>query len=176
VCGPDPGASDLARILRNASRAGYRERIQVHGRVDDATLVRFLASADLLVHPARTEVTGTVIVEALASGLPVIASAACGYAAHVLSADAGIVLPEPFDQANLDAALDAATPERRRIWASNALAYAATADLSSGIERAANLIEAAASSLSSWDKVAGSRRGPHGLAGWALTQPRETQV
>ena len=143
VCGAGPGAPSLARMLRGAASAGYRHRVHVLGRVDDATLAGLLEAADLLIHPARIEVTGTVIVEALESGLPVITTAVCGYAAHVVAADAGVVLPESFDPAALRAAITAATSERRRRWSDNALAYVARSDVSGGIERAADLIEAA---------------------------------
>ena len=38
-------------------------------------------------------------------GGAIIATGCCGYAAHIRSADAGAVLPEPFEQADLNAAL-----------------------------------------------------------------------
>ena len=98
-----------------------------------------MAAADLLVHPSRADVTGTVILEALANGLPVVTTAVCGYGEHVLKADAGVVLPEPFEAAALDAAV-APAPETLGRWSSNALAYAARDELYSGLERAADLI------------------------------------
>ena len=44
------------------------------------------------------QVPGTVIIESLINGLPVITTAECGYAPHVRKADAGLVIPSPFTQ------------------------------------------------------------------------------
>ena len=46
--------------------------------------------ADLLIHPAYNENTGTVLLEALVAGLPVLVSAVCGYAHYIAEADAGL--------------------------------------------------------------------------------------
>jgi UDP-glucose:(heptosyl)LPS alpha-1,3-glucosyltransferase len=101
-------------------------------------------SSDLLVHPARLDVTGTVILEALAHGLPVITTANCGFSVHVTAADAGIVVPVPFDQGAFERALSEAGPERRIRWAHNAVTYCVDPKLYSGIDRACELIEDAA--------------------------------
>ena len=47
-----------------------------------------------------------VILEAIVSGLPVLTTATCGYAFHVKDAAAGRVLPAPFRQDELNAALE----------------------------------------------------------------------
>jgi hypothetical protein len=44
---------------------------------------RFLLGADLLIHPAYNENTGTVLLEALVAGLPVLTTAVCGYAHYI---------------------------------------------------------------------------------------------
>ena len=51
-----------------------------------------------MVHPAHNENTGTVLLEAIAAGLPVLATDVCGYADHITAAEAGTVLDSPFDQ------------------------------------------------------------------------------
>jgi len=81
-----------------------------------------------------------VILEALASGLPVITTEVCGYGEHVRAADAGITLAAPFRQAALEQALQAATPKALAAWSAKALAYAARDELFSGLDRAADLI------------------------------------
>lgn len=63
-----------------------------------------LLAADLMVHPAKEEATGTVLVEALAMGLPVVCSGTCGFSCYV-RASGNIVLPEPFSSRALSAAL-----------------------------------------------------------------------
>lgn len=66
---------------------------------------RLMLSADLLAHPARSELAGLVIIEALTVGLPVLVTENCGYATYVADARAGIVLSSPFVQQDLNAAL-----------------------------------------------------------------------
>jgi len=140
VCGLDPASRGGHDALRLATRLGVENRVGWLGFVDDQGLGEAMAAADLLVHPSRADVTGTVILEALASGLPVVTTAVCGYGEHVVAAVAGVVLDEPFQAADLDRALGEATPERLAIWSVNALAYAGRDELYSGLERAADLI------------------------------------
>jgi UDP-glucose:(heptosyl)LPS alpha-1,3-glucosyltransferase len=86
--------------------------------------------------------TGTVLLEAIVAGLPVLTTAVCGYASHVVAAEAGVVVGEPFRQADLNAALAAMladAPARAR-WSAAGLAYAERADIYSNAERAADII------------------------------------
>ena len=57
------------------------------------------------MHPARSELAGLVIMEAMVSGLPQIVTDHCGYAFHVKAANAGIVLDSPFNQEVLNRSL-----------------------------------------------------------------------
>ena len=140
VCGLPPASRGGADALRQARRLGVEDRVRWLGFVSDAALAEAMAAADLLVHPSRADVTGTVILEALASGLPVVTTAVCGYGEHVINADAGVVLAEPFQAADLNRALAQATPARLAGWSANALAYAGRDALYSGLDRAADLI------------------------------------
>ncbi len=63
-----------------------------------------LHAMDLMLHPAREEGTGTVLVEAIASGLPVICSEVCGFASFVREAT-DTVIPAPFHQQELNSLL-----------------------------------------------------------------------
>lgn len=121
------GADAAGPWRRRAARAGVAERVRIEGGRDDVPAL--LQAADLLVHPARTENTGTVLVEALAAGLPVLCTAACGHAVHVAAAQAGRVLPEPFVQADLDAALASLLLEAREPLRARALEWARDAQL-----------------------------------------------
>lgn len=56
-----------------------------------------LLAADLLIHPARNEAAGAVLVESLAAGTPVLCTANCGYA-NFVAESGGAVLPDPFDE------------------------------------------------------------------------------
>ena len=125
-----------------ARRLGVARQVRFLGGRDD--IPALLLAADLLVHPARSEAAGRVLLEALVAGLPVVATAACGYAGHIASAGAGIVLPEPFREADFDAALvRAQDPGFGARCRRNALAYAAREDLYSMHDTAARLIEQA---------------------------------
>jgi len=134
--------SRQGRSLRRWARhVGAADRFSLLGLRQD--IPQLMAAADLLVHPARYDTTGTVILEALVNGLPVVTSGICGYATHVTTADAGIVIPEPFRQSALIAALtEAHPPERRAVWSSNGAAYGERSDLYFGLDRAAELIAA----------------------------------
>jgi UDP-glucose:(heptosyl)LPS alpha-1,3-glucosyltransferase len=122
------------------ARLGLGRQVRIFKGRDD--IPRFLSGADLLIHPAYQEAGGIVLLEALVAGLPVLTTAVCGYAHYVAEAGAGVVLPEPFAQAELDRRLTEMltdAPARRR-WQAAALAFAARADLYSLPERAADLI------------------------------------
>ena len=123
-----------------ARRLGVGDRVQFLGGRHDVP--DFLLAADLLIHPAYSENTGAVLLEAAASGLPVLATASCGFAFHITDAKAGIVVPNPFSQEFLNAALaEMLTSKQRAAWRANGLAYAASEDLYSCHERAADIIE-----------------------------------
>jgi UDP-glucose:(heptosyl)LPS alpha-1,3-glucosyltransferase len=90
------GNGSSGPLARLARRLGVLDRIVFLGPRDDVP--RLLIAADLLVHPAYEEAAGIVLLEALACGLPVVVSGVCGYAPYIAQAQAGWVLPEPFDQ------------------------------------------------------------------------------
>jgi UDP-glucose:(heptosyl)LPS alpha-1,3-glucosyltransferase len=160
ICGTSAGDKRVASLVAQADRAHGAGRVQVLGVVTDDMLAAAFGAADLLVHPARLDVTGTVILEAMAAGLPVVTTANCGFAPHVASADAGLVVPVPFDQQQFEAALGSTNADRRRHWAKNAIAYCANPRLYSGIEHACNLIEAAAKGPAAWREAAAEAQAP----------------
>ncbi len=133
------GQDDPKPFQRLARRLGVAGRVRFFAGRDD--IPRFLQGADLLVHPAYSENTGTVLLEALVAGLPVLTTANCGYAHYVAEADAGAVLPEPYGQDAFDQALVALLAADRGPLRARALAWAATADIYGLPERAAALIE-----------------------------------
>lgn len=68
----DPGFVD--RLRREAAAAGLANRFVLVGPVDRAELAQEYAAADALVTASRLETYGMVATEALARGLPVLAS------------------------------------------------------------------------------------------------------
>jgi UDP-glucose:(heptosyl)LPS alpha-1,3-glucosyltransferase len=143
VCvGFDPTELRRGGLGRLAQKFGVTDRLMLLGRRNDVP--QLIAASDLLVHPSRKDVTGTVILEALANGVPVITAEACGYASHVTRAAAGVVISGEFDNASFRSALISAQDATLRAgWQRNALAYAAREDLSSGLDRAVAEIEEA---------------------------------
>ena len=134
------GQDDPRGFQLQAKALGIAEQVQIlKGRSD---IPRFLLGADLLIHPAYNENTGTVLLEALVAGLPVLVTDVCGYAHYIREADAGRVLPSPFAQERLNHALaDMLADDRRRaFWGRNGLAYADCADLYSMPQKAADVI------------------------------------
>ncbi len=141
----DPRAQPYHQL---AERLKVADRMQWLGFRDD--MPELMAVADLHVHPARLDVTGQVIVEALANGLPVVASGVCGFAEHVAAAGAGAVVAEPFSEAAFLGALSIADdPGLRFRWSAAALDYSARNDFARGMEAAAELIEQIAASKAS---------------------------
>lgn len=134
------GANSARPFDALARRLGVADRVQVLAARDDVT--RFFLAADLLLHPSRAESAGSVILEAMISGLPVLCTGICGFAEHVRRAEAGQVLPEPFRQDRMNAAvLDMLTSPLAPVWAANGVAYGESTDLYSGREAAAATIE-----------------------------------
>ena len=134
------GQDEPAPFQRQAQGLGLAAQVSIlPGRND---IPRFLLGADLLIHPAYNENTGTVLLEALVAGLPVLTTAVCGYAHYIEEAEAGCVISEPFVQECLDTTLANMLSDReaRARWQVKALAFADTADIYSNAERAAELI------------------------------------
>jgi UDP-glucose:(heptosyl)LPS alpha-1,3-glucosyltransferase len=134
------GQDRAGRFALLARRQQLQDQVTFLGGRDDIS--DLMLAADVLVHPARSEAAGIVLLEALVAGLPVVASAACGYAHHIAAADGGLVLPEPFSQHALERALsqtlDKAFLQQCR---ENSLAYAEREDLYSLHSAGADLIE-----------------------------------
>jgi teichuronic acid biosynthesis glycosyltransferase TuaC len=86
-------------------RAG--ERITYVGRRQNEEVMAFMSAADMLVLPSYAEGTPTVIVEAGAMGLPVVASAVGGIP-ELLGSDRGFMLPEISASAVADAIVEIA--------------------------------------------------------------------
>jgi UDP-glucose:(heptosyl)LPS alpha-1,3-glucosyltransferase len=86
-----------------AEQHGVADRcIEAGGRPDIPAL---MSGCDLLIHAARSELAGIVLIEAMTAGLPLLVTEVCGYAGYVTAAQAGKVLPEPFSQATMNRAL-----------------------------------------------------------------------
>jgi len=142
------GQDKQAPFLRLSRKLGLGSQVCFLGGRSDVP--RFLLGADILLHPAYLENTGTVLVEAIAAGLPVLATSVCGYASHIEKAGAGLLIPQPFSQdAMNDLLARMLISNELPVWRRNALAYVTTADIFSLHEKAADVIESVARKLSS---------------------------
>ena len=124
--------------VRLAKSLGLADRVHfLGGRTD---VLEWMLAADILVHPARSENTGTVLLESMASGLPVLATDVCGYAFHIENAKAGCIAPSPFDQIRFNRTLNKIVTSECAQLSANGLAYAKIEDLYSCHQKAAALI------------------------------------
>jgi 2-deoxystreptamine N-acetyl-D-glucosaminyltransferase/2-deoxystreptamine glucosyltransferase len=88
-----------------AHRLGVAERLHVTGFLPHAQVPAILGSAELLVLPSMYEELGTVLVEALHAGVPVVASRVGGIPEVVEEGVTGLLVP-PGDAAALARAID----------------------------------------------------------------------
>lgn len=123
--------------LREAEAMGVGNFQVFAGRSD---IPRWMQGADLLLHPSVHESAGMVLLEAVVAGLPVLTTANCGYSFHVEKAEAGIVIPEPFEQAKLNEALVTMLESDRSAWKLHGINYGQEQNLYSMPEAAAAII------------------------------------
>ncbi len=122
-------------MLRN----GNSDRVRLIGYQEDVPAL--MAAADLFVHPARLETTGSAILKSIVNGLPAIVTAACGYAGHVNLAKTGVVLAEQFSEKQFHRALvDASDPATITRWSENGRRYGAQDELYRELDEAAEII------------------------------------
>ena len=82
---------------------GLNEKVKYLGSRDD--VASLMKSSDLLLHPAREEAAGNVIIESLVSHLPVATCKDVGFAEEVKNNKGGFVLEEEFSQDRFDTLL-----------------------------------------------------------------------
>ena len=96
IVGPDQDGSGK-QIRDTVMQAGLAERVHFFGLLEEQELLQAYADADLLVLLSYRENFGMAVVEAMASGLPVLLSAEVGLAEDVSGYGAGIVVPARED-------------------------------------------------------------------------------
>lgn len=79
-----------ANLLRLASELGIGARVHLLGLRDDVD--RILAAADIFVQPSRSEGLPLAILEAMAAGLPVVATRVGGMGEAILDGETGILV------------------------------------------------------------------------------------
>lgn len=133
------GQDKAAPYVHQARALGVKEQVRFLGGRED--IPELLWGADLLVHPAYRENTGTVLLEAMVAGLPVLTTEACGYANYVRAQSMGTVLGADIAPADMARAMAALLATERLQWLQRARIFAAEADIFEMPQRAAELIE-----------------------------------
>jgi len=101
--------TDLVERLPQA----HRRRLRLHGWVDRDRIAPFFQAADVFVFPSLTEAFGTPLVEAMAAGLPVVATRTGGIPEIVDDGATGLLVP-PHDAVALADALTGLAGDRSR--------------------------------------------------------------
>jgi glycosyltransferase involved in cell wall biosynthesis len=144
----DRSPSTAERLRARAARLGLDDRIEWRGELPEDALAAAFDAADLFVLPARHEGYGMAVAEALARGLPVVATRT-GAIPELVGDDAGLLVP-PDDATALSAALhrmltDATTRARYAAGAARVRARLPTwGDACTTLDRALRAIPARA--------------------------------
>lgn len=133
------GMGNVRNFAALADSCGVADRVMFAGARDD--VAELLTAADLMLHPARNEAAGSVLLEALACGTPVLCSSNCGFSPFVKEAGSP-VLPGKFRQKLLNRTLmlTLSTPGRLEELQREAENFGSHADFYRRAEVAADLI------------------------------------
>ncbi len=140
IGGIDAHDKKARQTVAQAKRLNVEDRLHWLGYLSGDNLFSAMAASDVLSHPARTEVTGAVILESLINGLPVVATDLCGFAHHVVEANAGRIISEPF---SMERYVDALQDVHQNVatLSAHGIEYGNTAALFDGVSAVCDWIE-----------------------------------
>jgi len=107
--GAETYPGDLERMQRLAESEGVADRVRFLGERADARSL--MAAADVYVHPSTVEAFGVALLEAMALGRPVVATAVGGVTELVKDGETGILVP-PGDPDALAAGIERLLDDR----------------------------------------------------------------
>lgn len=91
IVGEGQDRGDFERLAREL---GLEEKVAFTGWVDPSDIPRYLGEADVFVGPTRSEGQGLTFLEAMATGLPIIATRVGGIVDFVLHEQTGLLVDE----------------------------------------------------------------------------------
>jgi glycosyltransferase involved in cell wall biosynthesis len=117
------GNGEVEASRARAAALGLADRVQIPGWVDPATVSALLAGADIFVLPSHHEGLPVAILEAMASGLPVVTTPVGAIPEIVVAHETGLLVPPGAVEALAAALADLVkNPELRARLGKNARA------------------------------------------------------
>jgi len=133
------GQDDKTPFVKLARDLGIEENISFFGARDD--VAQLLWAADALIHAAYSENTGTVLLEGVVAGVPVISSQACGYSYYIEENNLGCVIEEPVSAETVAKAITTVFSVDQKTWQERCKVFSDHADIYSMPERFAEILE-----------------------------------
>lgn len=133
------GNDNPTNFRRQAASLGISDKVFFPG--PRSPVGKLLHATDVLLHPARRELAGNVILEAILAGCPVLASDHCGFAHYVTDNHLGKLIPPAATPAAIARLLESLLVVTKNEWQLNAEQFKRSADVFSRTERALEAIE-----------------------------------
>lgn len=122
-----------------ARKLGIEAQVRFLGARDD--IAQLFWSADVFLHLAYSENTGTVLLEGMVAGLPVITTDVCGYAHYIVDYEMGRVVDGAVTPNQVVEAMTYVFTEKSSVWRERSRFFSDNADIFSMSRHAADLIE-----------------------------------
>ncbi len=133
------GSGSLAAELNSLiQQLGLKHRFRLVGFMDDVR--PFLSALDVFVFPSRSEAHPLALIEALASGLPCIATSVGGIP-EILGEGDGLLVPPESQEALAEAMYEMLSPERRQEYAARSQEIARRFSVDTFAEQYARIYE-----------------------------------
>lgn len=138
------GQGSMKPYLETIVEEDNKSRVIFHGAVSRDQVPRVFALGDVFVHANRGQGWGMVVNEALAAGMPVIASRAVGAAEELIEDGVnGFLLDDPGDEEGFAGKMEFLAGDRGRIldFSANARRTAETLSLDRGVAEFLGILE-----------------------------------
>lgn len=126
------GSDDPALYSQQAYKAGVASLVFFLGPRNPVG--NLLHAADVLLHPARKELAGNVLLESMLCAVPVVAAAHCGYAPYVIQYQMGELISPGASAKNIAQQVQKILSVETSVWASRAAFLAQHSDVFSRMD------------------------------------------